>query len=165
MTLYFPQHCPASWGPNLTSPASEVINKARAASEKNLGAKKYLPTDLLLEVLLFLLLLLFVQMGPAGHWELLDQPFHLPTLLLPLLSLQLFEAAPVIDHPLWTWVGGEHGGNQEERARNYGPAHNGQTLAPSTPQRRSHRAAWPTHNDVHCSIVYNTCRAKLRVPC
>ena len=67
LTLYFPQHCPASWGPNLTSPASEVINKARAASEKNLGAKKYLPTDLLLEVLLFLLLLLFVQMGPAGH--------------------------------------------------------------------------------------------------
>ena len=72
------------------------------ASGRGLGASNYLPTDLLLEVLLLLLLLLFVQMGPAAQGQLLDQPLHLPALLLPLLCLQLFEAAPVIDHAFWT---------------------------------------------------------------
>ena len=79
-----------------TNPSSQV------ASEKGLGASDYLPTDLLLEALLLPLLLLFVQMGPAAHGQLLDQPLHLPALLLPLLSLQLFEAAPVVDHAFWT---------------------------------------------------------------
>lgn len=65
----------------------------------------YFPTDFLLEVLLFLLLLLFIQMGLAGHRQLFDQPLHLPTLLFPLLCLQLLEATPVIDHTFWTWVG------------------------------------------------------------
>lgn len=66
------------------------------------GRSCYLPTDFLLEVLLFLLLLLFIQMGPAAHRQLFDQPLHLPALLLPLLCLQLLEAAPVIDHTFWT---------------------------------------------------------------
>lgn len=64
----------------------------------------YLSTDFLLEVLLFLLFLLFVQMGPAGHRQLFEQQLHFPALLFPLLCLQLLEAAPVIDHTFWTWV-------------------------------------------------------------
>lgn len=113
--------------PNQTPYTSWITNPSSSSQGsfwgKSLGAANYLPTDLLLEVLLFLLLLLFIQMGPAGHWQLLDQPFHLPALLLPLLCLQLFEAAPVIDHTFWTWVGGEHGGDREEWVKRWTSSH------------------------------------------
>lgn len=69
---------------------------ASGSAAKARGAANYLPADLLLEVLLLVLPLLLIQMGPAGHRQLPDQPLHLPALLLPLLCLQLFEAAPVI---------------------------------------------------------------------
>lgn len=134
MTWLYTFPCPASWRPNPT-PYTSWIPNPRSNSQDSFwekpGAANYLPTDLLLEVLLFLLLLLFIQVGPAGHWQLLDQPFHLPALLLPLLCLQLFEAAPVIDHTFWTWVGDDHEGDQEW-ARNYGPAHICLKPAPST---------------------------------
>ena len=63
----------------------------------------YLPSDLVFQLLLLLLVVLRVEVWAAGHGQLLDQPLHLLLLLLPLLHLQLLVFPPVVDHALGAW--------------------------------------------------------------
>lgn len=62
----------------------------------------YFAFDFLLQLFLFVFVFFQVEIGAAGHRQLLDQSFHLLFLLLFLLHLQLLVLPPVIDDTLWS---------------------------------------------------------------